>query len=333
MHEVRMKGLYLCCLLLILLILFSGCGTVKVPIAVTRPAEINMTPYKQIAIGRIEGNMGQAFSDGIKNQLVESSRFQVVERSRLDQIMKELNLSQSDLVDSKNKAQLGKLLGASAMITGRLNGKYDEKRRHERVKYVDKERGRYYRTHYYRQGEFKTGGSIDVVDIQTGQIIKSKALSSSRKDETSAVDATPDDIDQDALAGACLAENISTFIKAISPWVEHVQVPFETDSAIPDLEKGIQQAKLGEMQEAIRIFAAAARASETNAKIKPGSIAKAYWDLGLVYEYTWEFDKAIECFKKAYSLDSSEAYIKEIKNTEKLRAERKKLEQQGMQES
>lgn len=47
------------------------------------PRRSEYDPYKQIAISKISGNMGQAFSDSIKTHLVESNRFQVVERARL----------------------------------------------------------------------------------------------------------------------------------------------------------------------------------------------------------------------------------------------------------
>lgn len=78
---------------LVMLLLLSGCSTVNVPIPVTHPAEIDMTSYKQIVLSEINGNLGGQFGDGVKNQLVESNRFKVVDRARLSQIMGELKLS------------------------------------------------------------------------------------------------------------------------------------------------------------------------------------------------------------------------------------------------
>lgn len=315
-------------LLFLSLILLAGCATVSIPIRLTHPAEINMTPYKQIAIAEIKGNMGQAFADTIKNSLVESNRFKVVDRARLNQILRELNLSQSDLADETKQVKLGKLLGASAMIAGHTEGKYDEKVTSSKTTCGPKDK-RYPCIVYTREGVVKTSGSIDVIEIQTGQIIKSKPLNNSCSYQTQATDAVPDAIDKDSLFEACLARNASTFLKAISPWTEIVMVPFRKDSAIPDLERGINQAKMGEMTEAIKIFSDAAKASEINPDIKPKSIANAYWNLGLAYEYTWEFDKAIEALKKAYSINPSDMYLKEKANAERLKTERKKLEEQG----
>lgn len=306
----------------------SGCGTMNIPMQVTHPAEINMTPYKQIALSDIGGNMGRSFSDNLKNLLVESGRFQVVERSRLDQIMKELNLSQSDLTDETNRTKLGKLMTASAMIAGHTESSYDEKMTYENATCGSKDK-KYPCKNYYLTGVFKTSGSIDVIDIQTGQIIKNKTLNNKCEVTHSATDAKPELIDKDALASTCLTQNLEVFMKAISPWTEVVQAPFQTDKAIPDLEQGATKAKMGDLNEAATIFANAAKAAEGNAAIKPQSIAKAYFNLGLCYEYTDEFDKAIEAFKKAYSIDSNDIFLKEKSHAETLKRERSKLAEQG----
>ena len=314
--------------LIVSLIFINGCGTVKVPIKVTHPAEINMSQYKQIAISDIRGNMGQAFSDGLKNQLIESGRFNVVDRYRMKQIMKELKLSQSDLADSGNTIKLGKLMCVSALIAGHTEGNYKETTTRKRGKcYKDKKE--YSCTTYFRKGIFSTSGSIDVIDIQTGQIIRSKVLNAVHNKSTSATDDTPPSIDKGSLENAALSENLETFMKAITPWDEMVQVPFKSDTNIPDLEHGINLAKIGELNEAIKIFRFAAKAAEGNAKIKPKSIAKAYWNLGLACEYSCDYDNAVAAFKKAYALNPEDEYIKEIKNAQKLKAEKKKLDEQN----
>jgi len=315
-------------LLIILLMIISGCATVKVPIPVTHPAEINMSQYKQIAISEIRGNMGQPFADGIRNRLVESERLKVVDRERSNQIMKELNLSQSDLADSKKALKLGKLLSASALIAGHTEGTYDEKSSSSSGKcYKDKKE--YSCTQYYRKGIFSSSGSIDVIDVQTGEIIRSKLLNASYEKTESATDATPPSIDRDSLASKCLSENLNTFMKAIIPWDEIVQVPFVKDGAIPELERGINQAKIGDLEEAIRIFSDAAKTAESNSTVKASSIAKAYWDLGLSYEYSFECDKAIDALKKAFALDPKDEYSKEINNAKNMKAEREKLAEQN----
>ena len=143
---------------------------------------------------------------------------------------------------------------------------------------------------------------------------------------------------------------------------------FVKDDAMPDLEKGISYAKAGNMDEAIRIFASTAKVAETsnmtvkpapdnvapeatgssdifqllgkmvstvsaktfesNASAKPESIANAYWNLGLAYEYSREFDKAVEAFKKANSFNPKPEYTSEIANVQRLKRQHTKLKTQ-----
>lgn len=320
------------CLLMVLMMLISACATiVKVPIPITHPAEINMRQYKQIAISpEIRGNMGQLLADGLKNRLVESERFTVVDREKLSQIMKELHLSQSDLADSKKTIKLGKFLIASALIAGHIDGKYDEQKSSSTTTYYNKKDNKQYTfTQYNLRGIFTTSGSIDVIDVQTGKIIRSKLLNASCETTQSATNALPPSIDQNSLASKCLSENLNTFMKAIIPWKEIVQVPFVKDEALTELERGINQAKIGELEEAIRTFSDAAKTGESNSKVQASSIAKAYWNLGLSYEYSFECDKAIEAFKKAFILDPKNGYAIEINNAKKMKAEREKLADQN----
>lgn len=331
------------------LLFLSNCGTVRVPVSVTHPAEINMRPYKQVVISDIYGNMGQGFSDILKNRLVESQRFQVVDRARLYQIVSEINLSNTDLTDPNTRVKLGRLLGASALITGHTESKYHERRWKEDAtltvspdtaqkegykKCKSVEKGRRVECpiiNFYREGKTETTGSIDVIDIQTSRIIKSKLLNNTCMKTTQVYSQSyvnPPLIESAELQNACLMQNVNSFLKAISPWTEIVHVPFEKDKAIPELERGIRTAQIGNMKAAVEIFISAIRDAEGDSTIKPKTLSKGYWNLALAYEYSNEFDKALEALDKAYSLNPLSIYITEKSNIFYRRAEKKKLEEQ-----
>lgn len=309
----------------------TGCATVNVPMTVEHPAEINMTPYKQIAIGEFRGNQGDKFASQLKNDLDASGGgFQMVDRSRLNQIMKELHLSQSDLVNEKKRIKLGKFLSAAALITGSNEGSYAEQVTFEDTKCITDKATVVQCRRYTRSGVWNTSGSVDVIDVQTGQIIKSKVLDARCVSSTEATNSQPGPIDRFALEQECVQRNVSTIRKAISPWQETVQAAFETDKAIPELEAGIAQCKIGEMQEGIKLFNQGAQAAEGNAAVDRKSVATAYWDLGLAYEYTDDFDRALDSVKKAYSFDTSDTYASEIAKIKRRTKERTKLKEQGL---
>jgi hypothetical protein len=60
----------------------------------------------------------QPVEDTLLNRLVERKRFVMVERRRLDDLLKELKLSQSELINPDAAARVGKLLAANGALIG-----------------------------------------------------------------------------------------------------------------------------------------------------------------------------------------------------------------------
>lgn len=321
-------------------VLLIGCGApVRIPVQVMHPAEINMSPFKQIVMGEVGGNLSRGFGDGVKEQLVDSAQFKVVDRSQLRQILGEQSLSQSDLADPKKRIKVGKLLSGAALITGHTEGSVKTELTQKNMtcqRVIGKDsKGKaiwqeYGCTQYTRSSKSVTSGSVDVVSVTSGEIVKSKRLGGSCSQQTQATDAQPADIDEGELLGCALGENIRTFVKAISPWTETVSVPFFTDSGIPELEKGIRHAQMGELAEATKIFLDSAKLAEGNPKIKPKVIAKAYGNLGYSYKLLEKFDEATAAFKKAYMLNPDDNYLAEQQAVKHRRAELAELKRQGV---
>lgn len=64
--------------------------------------------------------LGRAAADELNTQLVQSGAFTVVERSRLQALIAEQDLGQSGRVDASTAAELGRLLGVQAIVTGSI---------------------------------------------------------------------------------------------------------------------------------------------------------------------------------------------------------------------
>jgi hypothetical protein len=316
--------------------MMAGCAsTTKIPITVTHPAEINMSAYKQIAIGEFSGAKGQELADELKENLVNDPSFKVVDRSQLNQILGELQLSQSDLADSaSSRAKLGKLLGATVLLTGKnIEVNYSDKTTYENrtcTRIISQKKSEEYPCKQYtRVCGADNSGSIDVVDVQSGQIIKSRRLKGGYSLQTSAVDAIPACEERGDVERKALSSEISVFLKTIKPWRETVLAAFAKDSAIPSLEEGIKTAQMGDMKEAAKVFQMAAKSAETTAAIKPASIAKAYWNLGLALEYSGDYDQSLAALKKAYMIKSVPEYLAEQANVQRLRKEANELKNQN----
>lgn len=62
-----------------------------------------------------------AIQEALTDRLIEMGEFQVLERSRLDEILAELRFQSSDWVDPLSAARLGRILGTQYLILGTLS--------------------------------------------------------------------------------------------------------------------------------------------------------------------------------------------------------------------
>lgn len=66
----------------------------------------------------IFGGSARGVSDVLVNRLVNSEKYRVIERSRLDALLSEQNLGASGRIDPSTAAQIGRLLGVEVVIIG-----------------------------------------------------------------------------------------------------------------------------------------------------------------------------------------------------------------------
>ena len=65
-------------------------------------------------------NASLSFQDNLTDALVNRNRFRMIERDRLDLILREQKLSRSTLIDKSAALQLGKLMAAETVVTGNI---------------------------------------------------------------------------------------------------------------------------------------------------------------------------------------------------------------------
>jgi hypothetical protein len=65
--------------------------------------------------------LGRTVDDNLYNSLFDQERFQLVERDKLEAILAEQKLSQSDLADPATRIRVGKIAAAEAMLEGTIN--------------------------------------------------------------------------------------------------------------------------------------------------------------------------------------------------------------------
>ena len=69
--------------------------------------------------------------------------------------------------------------------------------------------------------------------------------------------------------------------------------------------------------------------AEKNLKLKSAQIAKAYWNLGLSYEYAGDYEKANGMINIAYQKSNDKDMLNELDNIKRLQADAAKLSEQS----
>ncbi len=322
---------------MLFILIVNNCETVRVPIPITHPAEINMNAYKTIAVSNIEGPIGAEVSDGIKEDLVNGNHFKVIDPSYMNQILGQLNMSGNDLFNQNKRVKLGKLLPAAALIVGHTKAATKKQNYYEAATcYQYYQCGNntcstpYQCTQYWCDTKVSAYAGLEVIDISTGSLLRSKQTPYTKVAEggksTAGQPACPD---ASPLLDNAVSYIVSTFIHSIQPWTEMVEVPFMKDSDIPELEIGIEYAQAGQMDGAIKQFKEGIQNAKTNPKLDSSDVARAYWDLGLAYEYSDHFKNALEAFQSAFQNDPRKGqYLQEENRVKSRQIEYQRLQEQ-----
>ena len=304
--------------------LLCACGSVPVRVPVMRPAEINMVAYQSVAVGEMRGRGNAIMGDSLEEALLGTNRFQVLDRQHMNSIMRELSLSASDLADPSKAAKLGKVMTAGALIYGDVDEQYREVPSEDRIKNKDGT----ITVIYKLRGETRTRATFKIVDVATGRLMIAKTYEERRDDTNSGYNKRPEPIDRDALERSARRGVLERFMRAIVPHQEYVTASFQKDSDIPQLEGGIGWAERGDWKKAQATFSQAIADGQKNPKIKSEQLAKAYWNLGLAYEYAGDYDGATATVQKAYELSNDKDMLRELDNIRRLQDEAKRVSEQ-----
>jgi len=305
-------------------VLLCACGSVPVRVPVMRPAEINMISYQTVAIGDVRGHGNTQMGNSLEEALLGTGRFQVLDRQHMSSIMRELQLSSSDLADPSKAAKLGKVMTAGALIYGDVDQQYREIPSEDRIKNKDNSITLIYKL----RGEMRTRATFKIVDVATGRLIIAKTYEERRDDTSTGYNKRPDPIDVDALERSARRGVLDRFMHAIVPHQEYMTANFQKDSDIPQLEGGIGWAERGEWKKAQETFSQAISDGQKNPKIKSDQLAKAYWNLGLAYEYAGDYDSATTTVQKAYELTNDKDLLRELDNIRRLQDESRRVNEQ-----
>ena len=366
--RILFRGNFTCMGLLIPLIfgLFIGCavmggGSSRIRITVTRPAQINLKDFDKIVVGEIKSAEGNAepskfdrvldsifggkkkgaerdlFLKELTQALVTSERFDVLDFVSFDRILNENKLYMSKLLNGEylesKKEEIRRVFGKTVLLIGNIEKyDYDEDETSKAGKRVVKDGVIIPRdVTYTRTGTAEVTINLIVMDLSTSKILLRQKFSDTNTKETKSKegDSSAPSISKNGLFSMCRREIVQSFMRTIIPYTESVSIYFETDEKMPELNRGVALIQLDDWETAINIFE---KAVETYKASPSAPIQKAYYNLGLGYMYTDQFDSALSALESAYTIEQKGKYMRTIRDLNSRREDVRLLKEQQLEE-
>lgn len=268
-----------------------------VPVQIPHAPTIGLT-VKRIAFGQSNG----ACADELINSKLMSDfqlhQIEVVDREHLRQILAEQNFSQTQ----QGELALGKILGPSVMIFVRV----DECSPSQLPLIGSPQRAMNGQqlTTYISKTRFAIDGSIEAVNLTTGQALGNHGFSVHPERENQSTAGPPEFVPVDEVKEEAMAQAAAEVHKLFFPWTESTRL-FVHD----DKDCGLKQvAALIHGNDAAGAFQLAqtdlAQCKASHEKEK--TLARAYYDTGLAAMMAGHYDQAKPLFTQAMQMKGAD---------------------------
>jgi hypothetical protein len=312
---------------MLVVFLLASCGPTMVRFRRLERANLQIPPVTRLAIVDFDDpthrNLGPAVGNVLVSQLNSQGFYQIMERGKIQSVMKEHAFNMTGAVDPNTIKELGNILGVDAIITGEIisynvetnrrtemvekkegTGKYEEVEKTNpftKKKYKVKEE--IMRTVLVPEERTSKSGTVSInyrmVDIASGKVAVSKTQSSSS--QRSYKDNIPGD---EQILSGLLNTVTEAFVKDISPHYIMVAKRLIKSKADPN-EAGAAYAKQGEWKRAAEIWEKLSVGNKNDA---------ALWhNLGVAYEAMGDVEKAENTYNQALKIEpTNRVYIEDV---------------------
>ncbi len=273
----------------------------KVPFPIPRAPELGLM-IKRIAFGQATGACASELVDRMIMPDFRQNRVSVIEREALAQIMAEHNFNQSAYADPASAAQLGKILGPSALVIVNVDNCNPE----QQPLYEDSKNfnGVVTRT-FISKTRFSLEGSIRVTDLTTGEVLQTQSFESKQEKQNAATNGQPEFPPVDEVKDLAMRGAQSQIHNMFFPWFEMKQEVFYDDKEC-GLKEAFELFKRGDHDGAFAMTQTNLEQCKGEHK-KEKTLPRAYYDAGLAACIQGDYDKAKDLFNSAMQEKGAEA--------------------------
>jgi len=261
---------------------------------------------RRVAFGKPSGSCADEATELVDRMILpdfQQNQIDVVERQALDQIMAEHNFNQSSYADTSSAAQLGRILGPSALIIVNVNSC-----RSEQLPLYEDRRNMLNNAPvriFISKSRYTLEGSLRVVDLTTGKILGSHNFESKPEKQTESESGQPEyppvDVVKDSALDAVKFQIHSMFF----PYGTSAKAVFYDDKDC-GLKQVYEQQKNGDPSGAMQFMDRNLEQCKSSGK-KEKSLARAYYDAGLLHCLNKDYETAEALFKGAMDSKGAEA--------------------------
>lgn len=303
--------------LVLLSALLGGCVTSQGPsasVSILVPASSSeAATMREIAVLPFDGPQGADLATDIESMLAgirigNTPYFQVIERNKLDKVLKELNWFQSETIKAEHRLRLGKMLGIKALYMGVVSMPVSNETafKEVRTECLEYKKGKGAKKIFQTCSKSKeTNVSCKVlevtysitpklIEVESGRILYSNTFQETLS-EKSCEDGKQAVRSQGQLLGTARANVLNKFRREVAPAMTNIALPLmeayeelTNETARKKFTAGVEFAKAGRMERACEFW------REVDS-LQPGKIATDF-NLAICREVNGEFEHAKQMY-------------------------------------
>ena len=287
-----------------------------------------------IAFGPASGRC----SDQILQELVGdfvSSGLRVVDQQRTNRLLSEHDLASSGQVDSSAAAEIGRVLGASAMIMVDVQRCVSDK---DRIRgELQSEGGGFLRSllrdnsreRYHSRTRVFIDASVRAVDLTTGRIFAAQVLNHSPEEVYSSDEYYPEHPSEFEVFDVAYGLVVRDIHRMFLPWTEHRELIYFDDKDC-NLNEAHRALESGNTERALEVSIRNVERCRANPRVDQKDLGQAYYNVGVTHMILGNYDAALENLSVSAELrpgDIVEEAIADVTRARDLLAEMRQVEE------
>ena len=245
-----------------------------------------------------KGADAEELAAAITAHLVNSGQLDVVNRSEMETILTEHQLSWTDLADPQSVPELGKILGSTALLTVKVHRLTSETSK-SHTKYDDYTMYTSTRTVHFK-------ASVQTIDLSTGKVFGARYIERSIPSSKSSKDGYPDYPSHESLRTSAFRSAVTAVSRYYLPWSQSQKLLF-FDWKKYDMKLAYQAFQAQDYEEAINVVNEALSQAQKE-KAKPKHLSRLRYNRGVLFLFHGRFDDAIEDFRFANKIKPKKRY-------------------------